>query len=156
MIVANTTFRIAPWADMLFAMDQQWWDLHRAEVAETFRGDRISSNQVPKKYMVTRLMPSELKSYGNSGAACISLAVLSGATRVILLGYDCQKTGGKAHWHGDHPPGLGNAGGVDKWPAKFKELARDINGRATVINASRATALDMFPRQELEQALETA
>lgn len=154
MIVANTTFRIAPWADLLFAMDRQWWEMHKDEVALTFRGERVSSNPVPSKYQVRRMPPSELKAFGNSGAACVSLAVLSGAERVVMLGYDCQKTEGKAHWHGDHPKGLGNAGSINKWPAKFRELAAHINGRAVVINASRATALDMFPRQSLEECLE--
>lgn len=157
MIVANTTFRMAPWADMLFAMDRQWWELHAAEVAESFRGERVSSNQAPSRYMVRRLIMNEFKTFGNSGAACVALAVACGATRVVMLGYDCQKTGGQAHWHGNHPKGLGNAGAIDKWPAKFRELAAHIKNRAVVINASRETALDMFPRKTLEQALaETA
>jgi len=153
VIVANTTFRIAPWADLLFAMDRAWWETHKDEVALTFRGERVSSNLVPAKYQVKRMDPKKFKSFQNSGAACVSLAVLSGAERVVMLGYDCQKTDGKAHWHGDHPKGLGNAGSINKWPAKFKALADHINGRAVVINASRATALDMFPRQSLEECL---
>lgn len=153
MIVANTTFRIAPWADLLFAMDRQWWDVHKEEVALTFRGERVSSNTVASKYQVKKMTADKLKTFQNSGAGCVSLAVLSGAEKVIMLGYDCQKTEGQAHWHGDHPKGLGNAGSIDKWPGKFKLLAAHINGKAKVINASRVTALDMFERQPLEQAL---
>lgn len=152
MIVANTTYRIAPWADALFAMDKQWWDQHRTEVAEVFRGERISSNPIPVNWGVRR-MPNTFKAYGNSGAACVALAVSSGAQTVVMLGYDCQHTEGKTHWHGSHPRGLGDAGSINKWPAKFRELAKDVLPKANIINASRVTALDMFHREGLEECL---
>ncbi len=72
---------------------------------------------------------------------------------MILLGYDCQLTGGRAHWHVDHPGGLGNAGSVAKWPAQFAELAARLSG-ADVVNASRQTGLEVFPRSDLADALD--
>lgn len=70
------------------------------------------------------------------------------------MGYDCQKTGGQAHHHGDHPKTLGNAGSLNKWPPMFRHLANDMTkAGVTVINASRTTALAVFERQPLEQAL---
>lgn len=155
MIVANTTFRIAPWADALFAMDRQWWEEHHKEVMKDFVGERFSNNPLPVGYGVTKLPTAKFKAFGNSGAACVSLAHHLGAKRIVMLGFDCQKTNGMSHWHGDHPKNLGNAGAIARWPAKFRELAKHVAG-VEVINASRATALDMFPRQTLEQALETA
>ena len=98
------------------------------------------------------LIPKPFKAFGNSGAGAIAMAVKAGASRVILLGYDCQKTGGQAHWHGDHPAGLGNAGSMPKWPEQFKRLAESIED-AEIINCSRETALTAFPRGELESAL---
>lgn len=92
------------------------------------------------------------KAYGNSGAACIAMAAQAGAKRIIMLGYDCQKTGGKAHWHGDHPRQLGNANSINRWIPKFQELAKD-HRHVEIINCSRATALECFPRMELEDAL---
>ena len=134
----------------MFAMDKQWWDKYRIETAEVFKGERISSNPIPVNWGVRR---TTAKAYGNSGAACIALAVAAGAERVVMLGYDCQHTDGKTHWHGSHPKGLGDAGSINKWPAKFRELSKDIHGKAEVINASRVTALDMFPRMSLEECL---
>ena len=93
-----------------------------------------------------------LKCFGNSGAGAIALAAKAGASRVILLGYDCEKSGGKVHWHGDHPAGLGNAGSMPKWPEQFKRLAASLSG-VEVINCSRATALTAFPRGKLESVL---
>lgn len=99
---------------------------------------------------VTRV---HFETHRNSGAACIALSADAGAARIILLGYDCQHTGGKTHWHGDHPKKLGNAGSVGKWPAAFAALAKTIPATTKVINCSRETALDCFPRAALEDVL---
>jgi hypothetical protein len=92
--------------------------------------------------------------FANSGAAAISLAAARGARRVVLLGYDCQLTGGRTHWHGNHGGNLGNAGSLPKWPAIFAQVAKHCERlRVQVVNATRETALTCFPRQPLEQAL---
>lgn len=88
----------------------------------------------------------------NSGANAIALAAWHGAKRIILLGYDCQRTGGMAHWHGDHPPSLGNAKSLPSWPEKFRQLIPLLSG-TEVINCSRESALDCFPRGNLEDYL---
>jgi hypothetical protein len=137
----------------MYAMDRQWWDEYGAEVNETFRGEKFSCNPIEKHWNVTRLQREMFNGFGNSGAGAISLAVTGLADKVVMLGYDCQKTGGKAHWHGDHPIKLGNARFIERWPEKFAELARFAR-HVEVINASRETALSMFPRQSLEKALE--
>lgn len=133
-------------------MDQKWWDFHRAEVAQVFRGELYSHGQ---RRGVTRVRHPWFGNQGqNSGAGAIAVAHRFGARRVILLGYDCQHTGGRAHWHGDHPAGggSGNAGSVTSWPAQFRALARHLLG-VDVINCSRATALTVFPRANLEEVL---
>lgn len=90
----------------------------------------------------------------NSGAAMIAQAAWWGVRRIVLLGYDCQHTGGMTHWHGSHPKHLGDAAGVADWPAQFRAILPRLDSEGVeVVNASRVTALDMFPRQSLEQAL---
>ena len=132
---------------MLFALDRDWWKVYREEAAAVFAGELVSP--LPNNYGVRRI---QLPRYENSGAAAIALAVHMGAQRIILLGYDCQKTGGKAHWHGDHPKELGNAGSLNKWPAQFAKLARDLRN-FNIVNCSRETALTCFPRANLEHVL---
>lgn len=80
------------------------------------------------------------------------MAEQAGAARVILLGFDCGHTGGKSHWHGDHPSGLGNAGMTSQWLDKFKQLADDFK-HIEIINASRETAITCFPRARLEDLI---
>ena len=79
---------------------------------------------------------------------------LGGAARIVLLGYDAEFTDGRKHWHDDHPPELENATSVADWPRLFGILARRAQRSGVqIVNASRATALECFPRVELEAAL---
>jgi hypothetical protein len=134
-------------------MDKGWWDLHLTEVNEHFVGQRFSINNLPSRYKTTHLNESHFKSYGNSGAGAVSLALFGDAKKVVMLGFDCQFTGGASHWHGDHPRGLWNARQIDRWPKLFESLKND-NPEACIVNASRVTALNCFPKIPLEMALE--
>lgn len=130
-------------------MDADWWRVHIEEVRRDFMGATFSNNDFHGR---VGLVAKPFKAFGNSGAAAISMAAKAGASRVVLLGYDCQQTGGRVHWHGDHPAGLGNAGSMPKWPEQFNRLAASLEG-VEVINCSRDTALRAFPRMALEDAL---
>ncbi|MGQ4661340.1 hypothetical protein [Lysobacter sp. F6437] len=139
-------------------MDAAWWHTYIGEVRAQFRGERVTSSSQCGRHGVAQLRGPEgaFDPFGNSGAGAVALARLAGASRVLLLGYDCQHSDtGKRHWHGDHPAGTaGNAAPktVAKWPAQFQKLARYISG-TEVINCSRTTALTVFPRATLEEAL---
>lgn len=122
--------------------------MYNGEVTKTFFGARYSNNKMPPMYNVKHL--EDFKTYGNSGASCVSMAAQGNASRIILLGFDCQHTGGKSHWHGDHPDGLANAGLIEKWLEKYQEMGKEIKG---IINASRQTALDVFPKAALESLI---
>lgn len=134
-------------------MDRQWWEVHLDEVNRTFKGVRYSTNPLPPQFLTKNLSMEQFPAYGNSGAACLTLAQQAGAARVIMLGYDCQFTNNQAHWHGNHPRTLDNAKYVNTWPAKFAKQAADLMVGIEVINCSRATALDCYPRAKLEDVL---
>ena len=153
-ICTNTTFRIVPTADALFGFDLKWWTMYIDEVRRDFKGERISRTQMPESLGVKRV--SHINPFGNSGAAAISVAILTGCERVILLGYDAMHgPNGEAHHHGDHPKGLGNAFSLPKWPKHFENVAAHATGAGvTVINCSRRTALTCFPRAGLAETLQ--
>lgn len=108
-----------------------------------FKGQLLAPLQMDGVTRINKIVP-------NSGAGAMIAASLMGATRIIMLGYDCKKND-KVHWHGDHPAPLGNAHSINKWPAQFRKAAKHI--KCEVVNASRDTALDMFERINLEDAL---
>ena len=151
VIVANTTFRMAPWADAVFAMDRKWWEHHYTEVCEVFAGRRLTTASLDERFDVERL---KVQSYRNSGAGCVSVAVAEGAKSVVLVGYDCAKDDGKTHWHGSHPAGLSDAKTIKVWPLIFDRLAKDMKRNGVrVVNASRRTVLKCFEGALLEETL---
>lgn len=130
-------------------MDRDWWKTYKDEVNTAFFGERFSNNSHPGNYRTTRITAH---CFANSGAGAIVTAISGGAKRVILLGYDCQYTDGKKHWHGDHPKHLGNANRIEQWSAKFAQLAKEYR-HIEILNASRQTALQCFKMVSLEEAL---
>lgn len=165
-VVTNTTFRLAPWADVLFGFDAKWWATkdpktgltHAQESERDFRGRRFSKSALAANYGIESLHASSwFRGSGNSGVCAISLAVSAGASRIVLLGYDCTfATDGRRHWHGDHPSGLGNCLSIARWPLQFKRVKRQADAaRVSVVNCSRRTALDCFERAQIETIIET-
>lgn len=155
VVVTNTTFRLAPWADIVFGMDLSWWKEHHREVQSICTGRKLSTSLGARQFGAESLhqCPWFNRSL-NSGEGAIIIAMAGDAERVVLLGYDCQLTGGKTHWHGDHPKGLGNGGSVKRWPKHFASVAKEATRRGIPIeNATRSTALKCFPLVELEAAL---
>lgn len=153
VIVTNSTFRLVPWADVLYAMDAAWWRVHIKEVEKSFPGERVCAVLLPSRFGAGCMKSFGFRPYNNSGAGAISLALYGGASRVLLLGYDQQHTGGRTHWHGDHPRGLGNAGGFLRWADSYRQLRERMDKAGIAyLNCSRATALD-WPRATLDEAL---
>lgn len=88
---------------------------------------------------------------GNSGYQAINLAFHAGVRRIVLLGYDMQRTGGRSHWFGDHPGRLNVASPYERWVRDFASIAADLEAEGVeVINASRETALECFRRAPIE------
>lgn len=145
---------------MLYACDERWWHQYHDEVPdgpELWTIDERAAQLYGLRCMLfadepgLSESPSRIHTGGNSGYQAIGLAHAWGASRVVLLGYDMQRTGGKSHWHGDHKGGLPNLGpAMATWPSKFLMIQRQW---PNVTNATRETALTCFPRATLADAL---
>lgn len=89
----------------------------------------------------------------NSGFQAINLAVLAGAKRIVLLGYDMKTAGAKSHWFGDHPiqtaPSVFSAM-INNFPSLVKPLAKL---GVEVLNCTPGSALECFPKRALESVL---
>ena len=153
VIVANNTWEICPWSDILMACDAKWWRQYGAAVRVRFSGICLSYDRYPDVLSLCR--ESWFRHFANTGADTISLSVLAGASKVILLGFDCQESGGKKHWHEDHPSALESPIGMHRWSAIFAKVAVYAEEYGTqVINCSRQTALECFERGHLEEFLD--
>src|SRR5580765_1895454 len=45
-VVVNNTFRLAPWADILYAADSRWWHAAVNKDLVTFQGKRVSVHAI--------------------------------------------------------------------------------------------------------------
>ena len=126
---------------------------HIAGVRRCFAGRLFSpSLHVLYRGVESLAVNMQWRNFHNSGANAISLAMVCGASRIVLLGFDCALTGGRSHHHGDHPGALRNCDTIDKWPAQFAKVAAYADKRRILVfNASRVSALTCFPRVTLEQ-----
>lgn len=161
VIAINDAYKLAPWADVLYACDYKWWRWHKG--VPSFPGvkytlARDAARLWPAIHLLRRLNddgwttdPTGLTTGSNSGYQAIILATHFGATRVILLGYDMKGV----HFFGKHPD-------QSKPPfalclKKFKTLATPLKQAGVqVMNCTRTTALDCFPTMDLRAALEQA
>lgn len=160
VVVVNTSYKLAPWADVLYACDSRWWKWHSG--AKDFRGLKFtltspvySGVQLLKNTGPAGLerKPHGLRTGRNSGYQAVNLAVHLGAVRVVLLGYDMQRTGGKEHWHANHPSRMHSP--LAQFRESFATMVDPLKkAGVTVVNATRETALTCFPRVPLEEALD--
>lgn len=153
-IVVNTSYRLAPWADYLYACDYWWWANNLADVRERFHGelwtqDRKAANAYRLNYVESRRLPGLgrdcIHQGGNSGYQAVNLAYLWGARTIVLLGFDMSPDGKRTHWHEPHSSLVSSP--YETWVERFGVLADDLrNEGVRVLNASRRTALTCFER----------
>lgn len=153
--VVNDAYKLAPWADVLYACDWEWWKYHQPE----FAGEKWTANEAAAgKFGLNHIKLSrdtwsnkqgEIGGGGNSGYQCLNLAILQGAERVILLGYDMHAKE-KRHYFGDHPQALLRGSNYNEWVRKFTAAAPMM--QAEVINCTKGSALECFPKMPLRYA----
>lgn len=166
-IVTNTTFRLVPWTNVVYAADSPWWAAHLSEVerlspsAERWTCSLQAARLFKLNYVRPERKPglsrdaSCVHTGTNSGYQAINLAFHLGARRIVLLGYDMQRTGGRSHWHGDHVgKGLHNGMNFELALQAIPRLAIDLQSEGVeVVNCSRQTAIKSFRRAAIREVL---
>lgn len=149
-IAVNTSWEMARFCDVIYAGDVCWW------IANKDRIDIDAERWTCTRQASQRFGVNLHKSCGeyNSGMRAIEFAMWRGATRVILLGYDCSLANG-THWHGDHKEsGNPDEVKVRLWQKQFIAVSEKAKlAGVDVINCSRETDLRSFRRLDLEEAI---
>lgn len=167
VIVVNDNYKIAPWANHLYAADKHWWLLHIDDIKLKFGGMKWIANEketakllgitsIECNYKPGLAEDGSLNCGNNSGYQAVNLAYKLGAKKIILLGYDMKiGSNGKLHWFGDHPSSLRNEPSLfPRWIDLFRQLAKDLHAKGiNVVNCSTDTALDCFEISTLEKEL---
>jgi len=168
IIVVNDTFRFIPWADLLYACDPDWWmtyyephiwvpDGKYYEGAKAFPGLKVTQNKKTAEALKIHWVPSvedEGFSFNlnyihqgkNSGFQALNLAILMGAKRILLFGFDMKGR----HFFGDHPTGLTKTSPYGDFMKAFVLAAPMLEERRIqVINCSYDSALNCFPKKDV-------
>ena len=171
VVAINTSFRMAPFADVVYACDGHYWTTNDEKTGQTYLEEMLglgierrqmwTQDRGAAKKLGINFVQSERgeglnkkKNIINQGASggyqAIGLAVQWGAKKIYLLGFDCK--GG--HWHGDHPAPINARLPHKMWLENFAKLAPDLKAAGVeVINCSPDSALKVFPQKRLEEAL---
>lgn len=170
IIVINRTFRLAPWAHVLYFCDHKWWAQDGADVLSRFnsRGLIFSvSNQRHDRIHNLRntgrdgleLDPRGLRHGTNSGFQAINLAYHLGVRRIVLLGYDMQvSAAGATHAHGGYGMGAAQVQHIlqRRMLPYFDSLVSPLGAAGVeIINATEGSALECFHRRPLSEVLES-
>lgn len=165
ILAINTTWKRIVTADALYACDYTWWQFHYAEVAERFKGALLTvDKKAGEMWPIERwestpkpglsLTPGIVHEGQNGGYQAINFAVLFGARRILLLGYDMQHgPKGEIHHHGKHPNGMNNPGDeqLAGWAAFYQTMLPDLETAGVeVVNCTRRTRLTCFPRSTID------
>lgn len=169
IVCINETWRLAPWADGLYACDHRWWKL-RGPKADEFAGIRWQGHIGNREGLWAGTIwggvlaghnqmiwdGRRIGAGGNSGFQALNLVARTGVRRVILLGYDMGHAG-RSHWHGEHGAGLSNPASsfLGRCAQILDRSAQDLAFRKVeVVNASRESRLQRFRRVSIDEALE--
>lgn len=161
-VAIKDAHRLAPWVDVLYACDAKWWNQY--EGVPAFAGLKFSLDPQSARWPGVEVLantgeegieldPSGLRTGRNSGYQAINLTVHFGARRIVLLGYDMKpNTHGRNHFFGQHPWNTTPPFHLflESFPAIVEPL-KQIG--IEVINCTRESVLDSFPRMRLEEAL---
>lgn len=166
VIVVNNSYQLAPWADLLYFADARWYKWHQ----DALKGftppiatlDNTGIQQAhPRVYSLHRGAATGLSSESdtlntgsNGGYQAINIAVLAGAARIVLLGFDMHGSAGKCHWHAGHPVRNDPRVYASLMIPKFATMLPDLKKAGVeVVNVTPGSALRCFPMDTLEHAI---
>ena len=166
VIAINDAVQLAPWADVLYSSDPGWWQKYKwmrdfagvRVMVDPIRSHKPSAQTVDGVVVLkntgkdgVEFSPDGLRTQINSGGAAINLAVHLGAKRIVLLGYDMGPSGKRYHFHDDKP----TYSAYDVFIKNIGTMAAPLaEAGIEVLNCSRQTKLQCFPRVALTEALE--
>lgn len=168
VIVVNSTYQSAPWADMLFFADERWWSRELKErplVLERFEGYAVTTSLAAKGDHLLRLRKiTPTKEAGlitdRRDSVALQRTSLQGAlnvcyheevSRILLVGVDNRDgEDGRAHFHAEYPW----ARRKNTWKVKTDQLVHAVphlkEAGIEVINCSPISTLPWWPKRSLE------
>jgi len=167
-IGCNDAYQLGPEVcDVCVFGDQKWFNAHKADLINfpnpVFTNQPFLHTSSPDWLRTMSRRPSglyrqELGWGGNTGCIAINLALILGAKRVLLLGFDLKRgLKGQSNWH-PHNVGVPNEASWKRFKIGFQQIACDLPKvfpGCSIFNLGPDSGLDVFPKMELDDVLET-
>jgi len=152
IIAVNSSWKMARDCVALVAGDYRWWKAYGDEV--DIPALRVSRSQKAQDNYGAKRTKSKVSCGYNSGMVAVEWAIRKMYSPIILLGFDASIKDG-LHYFGPHERTPNpNEHRVKMWHKHFNELS-GAYPKAEIINCSRRTAIDCFPRKTLESVLDS-
>lgn len=183
MIAINDNYLVAPFADVCYFADARWWKWHTEGLAKSwpwksftkeeqiaafrdFDGQKVTIENTgmmiadPEVAMLHNFgqlglseQPNGIHTGSNSGYQAINLAVLAGAKRILLLGYDMKFDKGRAHAHNGHPATTSECQYLS-YAKSFSTMIPFLDRLGVeVVNCTPGSAIQAFKRGTVESLL---
>lgn len=145
LVAVGNAFQLAPWAQIIAASDAAWW--RSFPTARALPGAKFCMATSPH---AERVRIDAIGAVVNSGVLGLECAVRAGATRILLLGADMHGS----HFFGPYTNGLRNTAPHQRAQhlKQYAAWAR-LNREVEVLNCTPGSALDCFPRADLDACL---
>ena len=174
VIAVNDAYRLAPFADICYFADSEWWGWHKDRPDfQAFAGQKCSISDSggnikdPAVHILRNangrghsfglsLDPKQIVTGSNSGYQALNIAVLAGAKTIILIGFEAREptATSKTHWFGDHPK-IEPVAAYAEYRKAFSAGEAAIKAAGVrVINCSPGSAINSFEKLPLEAALQ--
>ena len=174
VIAVNDAYRLAPFADICYFADSEWWGWHKDRPDfQAFAGQKCSISDSgrnikdPAVHILRNangrghsfglsLDPKQIVTGSNSGYQALNIAVLAGAKTIILIGFEAREptATSKTHWFGYHPK-IEPVEAYAEYRKAFSAGEAAIKAAGVrVINCSPGSAINSFEKLPLEAALQ--
>lgn len=166
IVAVNNAYKVAPFADALVALDTDWWATNwKDEELRNFKGLKFATDPDVRDRFGAHWVHGVIRNGlstdwdnvavgADSGYYALAIAVLMGATKIIMLGYDMgHASDGKTHFFGDHPSNLRNCSPYDLFVERYETIPAwcGENG-VQIFNSTRQTRLNCFNRANVRDA----
>lgn len=144
VIAISDAYQLAPDAEAMVSSDAAWWRAHPE--AYYFSGKKFTA--APDFQNLPGVERFALHSGSNSGLLACHVAVMLGAKKILLLGYDM----GGTHYFGEHPEPLKKT--TPQRYEIFKKQFEHFRPRdVEILNCTPNSALRCYPFADLKEQL---
>lgn len=165
VIGCNDAYKLGPKiVKCAYFGDLNWWRIHHWVALRQFKGLKVTC--APEYIREQDIYPLQRKPrkickapsvgwFNSTGASAVNLAIILGAKKVVLLGFDMKLTNGDSNWYVN----LKNKPDASVYPRfiqGFEMLRSDLKDTwldVEVVNANPDSAMDVFPKVKLEDVL---